>query len=146
MCLNIRLNTFCFRVSCTITCKKPTELRNFMWIWKLISQPQKRRHYVPISRQTDATCNRFLFSIYMYITLHVSSVKRSLSEVPHHTYSLQFLCLCLSAALFYKKERSSFLQDSAADRHKHRNWRLYVWWGTPDDESLTFETCRVIHI
>jgi hypothetical protein len=40
----------------------------------------------------------------------------------------------------------SFLQDSAADRHKHRNWRLYGRWGTPDDERLTLETCRVIHI
>jgi hypothetical protein len=32
----------------------------------------------------------------MCITLHVSSVKRSSSEVPHRTYSLQFLCLCPS--------------------------------------------------
>jgi hypothetical protein len=39
-----------------------------------------------------------------------------------------------------------FLQDSAADRHKHRNRRLYVRRGTPDDERLTLETCRVIHI
>jgi hypothetical protein len=77
---------------------------------------------VPISRPTDATCDRFLFSIYMCITLNVSSVKRPSSGVPHRTYSLQFLCLCLSAALSWK----SFLQDSAADRHKHRNWRLYV--------------------
>jgi hypothetical protein len=38
------------------------------------------------------------------------------------------------------------LQDSAADRHKHRNWRLYVRWGTLDDERLTLETCRVIHM
>jgi hypothetical protein len=71
--------------------------------------------YIPISRPTDATCDRLLFSIYMCITLHVSSVK-------------------------------SFLQDSAEDRHKHRNWRLYVRWGTSDDEHLTTETCRVIHI
>jgi hypothetical protein len=35
--------------------------------------------YFPISRPTDATCGRFLFSIYMCITLHVSSVKRSSS-------------------------------------------------------------------
>jgi hypothetical protein len=94
----------------------------------------------PISRPTDATCDRFLFSIYMCITLHFSSIKRSSSGVPHRTYSLQFLCLCLSAALSCKK---TFLQDSAADRHKHRNWRLYVQWGTPDDEHLTLETCRV---
>jgi hypothetical protein len=72
--------------------------------------------YIPISRPTDATCDRFLFSIYMCITLHVSSVKRSSSGVPHLTYSLQFLYLCLSAALSCKK----ILQDSAADRHKHR--------------------------
>jgi hypothetical protein len=54
---------------------------------------------IPISRPTDATCDRFLFSIYMCITLHVSSVKRSSSGVSHLTYSLQFLCLCLSTAL-----------------------------------------------
>jgi hypothetical protein len=41
----------------------------------------------------------FYFAIYMYITLHVSSVKRSSSGVPHRTYNLQFLCLCLSSAL-----------------------------------------------
>jgi hypothetical protein len=57
------------------------------------------REYFPISRPTDATCVRFLFSVYMCITLHVSSVKRSSSGVPHCTYSLYFLCLCLSAAL-----------------------------------------------
>jgi hypothetical protein len=50
-----------------------------------------------------ALCDRFLFSIYMCITLHVSSVKRSSSGVTHCTYSLQFLCLCLSAALSCKK-------------------------------------------
>jgi hypothetical protein len=57
---------------------------------------------VPISRPTDATCDRFLFSIYMCITLHVSRVKRSSSGVPHRIYSLQFLCLCLSLALSCK--------------------------------------------
>jgi hypothetical protein len=31
------------------------------------------------------------------------------------------------------------------DGHKHRNWRMYVQWGTPDDERLTLEKCRVIH-
>jgi hypothetical protein len=59
--------------------------------------------YIPISRLTDVTCDRFLLSFYMCITLHVSSVKRSSSGVPHHTFSLQFLCLCLSAALSCKK-------------------------------------------
>jgi hypothetical protein len=39
----------------------------------------------------------------MCITLHVSSVKRSSSGGPHRTYSLHFLCLCLSAALSCKK-------------------------------------------
>jgi hypothetical protein len=58
---------------------------------------------VPISRPTDAACDGFLFSIYMCITLHVSSVKCSSSGVPHRTYSLQFLCLCLSVALSCKK-------------------------------------------
>jgi hypothetical protein len=43
---------------------------------------------IPISRPTDATCDRFLFSIYMCITLHVSSVKRSSSGVTPRTYSL----------------------------------------------------------
>jgi hypothetical protein len=50
---------------------------------------------VSISRPTDATCDKFLFSIYMCITLHVSSVKRSSSGVPHRTYSLLFLELIL---------------------------------------------------
>jgi hypothetical protein len=59
--------------------------------------------YIPISRPTDATCDRFLSSIYMCITLHVSSVKRSSSGVSHCTYSLQVLCLCLSAVLSCKK-------------------------------------------
>jgi hypothetical protein len=59
--------------------------------------------YIPISRPTDATCDGFLFSIYMCITLQVSSVKRSSSGIPHRTYSLQFLCLCLSVALSCKK-------------------------------------------
>jgi hypothetical protein len=59
--------------------------------------------FFPISRPTDVTCDRFLFSFYMCITLHVSSVKRSSSGVPRRTYSLQFLCLCLSAALSCKK-------------------------------------------
>jgi hypothetical protein len=67
--------------------------------YKIINIP----NYIPISRPTGATCDMFLFSIYMYITLHVSSVKRSSSGVPHRTYSLQFLCLCLSAALSCKK-------------------------------------------
>jgi hypothetical protein len=65
--------------------------------------------YFPTSRPTDATCDRFLFSIYMCKTLHVSSVKRSSSGVPHRKYSLQFLCLCLSAALSCKKLSYKFL-------------------------------------
>jgi hypothetical protein len=48
----------------------------------------------PISRPTDANCDRFLFSIYICITLRVSNVKRSSSGVPYRTYNLQFLCLC----------------------------------------------------
>jgi hypothetical protein len=50
---------------------------------------------IPISGPTDETCDRFLFSIYMCITLHVSSVKRSSSGVSHRTCSLQFLELKL---------------------------------------------------
>jgi hypothetical protein len=82
----------------------------------------------------------------MYTTLHASNVKRSSSWVPHCTYSLKFLCLCPSVALSCKKVVRSFLQDSATDGHRHRNWRLYVRWGTPDDERLTLETCRVVYI
>jgi hypothetical protein len=52
----------------------------------------------------------------------------------------------LAKMRLYLHVMGCFLQDSAADRHKHRNWRLYVRWGTPDDERLTLETCRVIHI
>jgi hypothetical protein len=39
--------------------------------------------YIPISRPKDATCDRFLLFIYMCITLHISSVKRSSLGVPH---------------------------------------------------------------
>jgi hypothetical protein len=68
-----------------------------------VSWSVRASSYIPISRPTDATCDRFLSSIYICITVHVSSVKRSSSGVPHRTYSLQFLCLCLSAALPCKK-------------------------------------------
>jgi hypothetical protein len=44
------------------------------------------------------------------------------------------------------QQKPSFLQDSAADGHKQRNWRLYVQWESPDDERLTLETCRVVYI
>jgi hypothetical protein len=37
--------------------------------------------YIPVSRPKDATYDRFLFSIYMCITLHVSSIKRSSSGI-----------------------------------------------------------------
>jgi hypothetical protein len=53
-----------------------------------LDKETKHTLYFPISRPTDTTCDRFLFSIYMCITLHVSSIKRSSSGVPHHTYSL----------------------------------------------------------
>jgi hypothetical protein len=101
--------------------------------------------FIPISRPTDATCDRFLFYIYMCITLHVSSVKRSSSGVPHRTYSLQFLCLCLSATLSCRKKPVSYKTVLQTDTNTG-NCRLYVRWGTPDYERLTFETCRVIHI
>jgi hypothetical protein len=65
--------------------KKFTKIRNFMFPGPCIFIT------IPISRPTDATWDGFLFSIYMCITLHVSSVKRSSSEVPHRTYSLQYL-------------------------------------------------------
>jgi hypothetical protein len=68
-----------------------------------ISKVIRKELQIPISGPTDVTCDRFLFSIYMCITVHVSSVKRSSSGVPHRTYSLQFLCLCLSAVLSCKK-------------------------------------------
>jgi hypothetical protein len=53
---------------------------------------------IPTSRPTDATRDRFLFCIYTYTTLHVLSIKRPSSGVPHCTYSLQFLIL----KLFFK--------------------------------------------
>jgi hypothetical protein len=65
-------------------------------LWHLqIAVYCKIQFIVPISKPTDATCDIFLFSIYMCITLHVSSVKRSSSGVPHRAYSLQFLELKL---------------------------------------------------
>jgi hypothetical protein len=62
---------------------------------KEITIPIEIPEIIPISRPTDATCDRFLFSIYLCITLHVSSFKRSSSGVSHRTYSLQFLELKL---------------------------------------------------
>jgi hypothetical protein len=82
---------------------------SFSWMRKTAHFTSRDVHMIinfitlSISRPTDATCNRFLFPIYMCITVHVSSVKRSSSGVSHLTYSLQFLCLCLSAALSCKK-------------------------------------------
>jgi hypothetical protein len=58
-------------------------------------------------------------SIYMYTTLHVSSVKRSSSGVPHCTYSLQFLCLCPSVALSCKKKVISPSQRPLPDNTQH---------------------------
>jgi hypothetical protein len=91
-------------VSCGVT-ENSANVRSHTF--RLASQNWEKSYTVkpciPISRPTDATCDRFLFSIYMYTTLHVSSVKRSSSVVPHCTYSLQFLCLCPSAALSCKK-------------------------------------------
>jgi hypothetical protein len=52
------------------------------YLWTVIAK-SNACHCIPISRPTDATCDRF--SIYMCITLHVSSVKRSSSEVPHRS-------------------------------------------------------------
>jgi hypothetical protein len=69
-----------------------------MWsptLARLVNSQCTNRNTIPISRPTDATCDRFLFSIHMYITLHVSRVKRSSSGVPHCTYSLQILELKL---------------------------------------------------
>jgi hypothetical protein len=77
--------------------------KRFLIIFKILCFLFRASSYIPISRPTDATCDRFLFSIYMCITLHVSSVRDSSSGVPHRTYSLQFLCLCLSAALSCRK-------------------------------------------
>jgi hypothetical protein len=73
--------------------------RNIKYFRRWYNRIFRVNKFIPVSRPTDATCDRFLFSIYMFITLHVSNVKRSSSGVPHRTYSLQFLCLCLSAAL-----------------------------------------------
>jgi hypothetical protein len=76
---------------------------SYIFIISITNQQMNNCAFIPISRSTDATCDRFLFSIYMCITLHFPSVKRSSSGVLHRTYSLQFLCLCLSAALSCKK-------------------------------------------
>jgi hypothetical protein len=56
--------------------------------------------YIPISRPTDATCDRFLYSIYMCITLHVGiykfnvswSVRASLYISIRREYLQVFLC------------------------------------------------------
>jgi hypothetical protein len=90
--------------------------RNVRVFWELYET-----HWpIPISRPTDATCDRFLFSIYMCKTLHVSSVKRSSSGVPHRTYSLQFLCLCLPVALSCKKLMMSAWRSKHVELYTYR--------------------------
>jgi hypothetical protein len=84
----------------------------------------------------------FIFYLYVYSTCFERQTP--ITGIPLTVYTASsFLCLCLSAALSCKK---GFLQDSAADRLKHRVWRLYVRRGALDDERLTLETCRVIHV
>jgi hypothetical protein len=98
----------------------------------------------------------FLFYLCVCSTCFERQAPIIRSPLAVHTAS-SFLCLCLSAALFCKKLafsgasvcidrlvqihqtnrsiqtdaplKASFLQNSAADRHKHRNWRLYVRLG-----------------
>jgi hypothetical protein len=77
--------------------------------------------FIPISTPTDATCDRSLF---LSICIRLYMFRASSA---HHQESLT-------------------VQDSAKDGNKHRNWRLHVQWGTPDDGRLTLETCRVVYI
>jgi hypothetical protein len=82
-------STFC-------VCVRPWHclVRNFLTRKSLARQYQNQQKQLVID------------SYFLYIwcaTLHVSSVKRSSSGVPHCTYSLQFLCLCPSVALSCKK-------------------------------------------
>jgi hypothetical protein len=109
---NSKVMFVCFCTSCWAVSESFVSwMKDKIWNSN-VSWSVRASSYIPISRPTDAICNRLLFSINMCITLHVSSVKRSSSGIPHCTYSLQFLCLCLSAALSCKK--LSFLQDSVS--------------------------------
>jgi hypothetical protein len=88
----------------------------------------------------DETCNRFLFSIYMYTTLHVSSIKHSSSGVPHCTYSLEFLCLCPSAALSCKKTYLSYKTVPRTDTNTETGGCMY------SEGLLMMSTWRSKHV
>jgi hypothetical protein len=123
----------------TISKKKLTESQQMCWgisKYKLrifnVSWSVRASSNIPISRPTDATCDRIIFSIYMCITLYVSSVKRSSSGVRHpvltrqcrrqtQTQKLEAVCTVRDSWWWALDGRNSFLQDSAAVGHKHRN-------------------------
>jgi hypothetical protein len=46
----------------------------------------------------------------------------------------------------FKNFKVLILNTHLKHNFNSRNWRLYVRLGTPDDDRLTLETCRVIHI
>jgi hypothetical protein len=85
--------------------------------------------------------NFYFLSISVQLYMFRESSARHQESFTVHTASSFCVCVCLRHCLAI-----SFLQDSATDGHKHRNWRLYGRWGTPDHERLTLETCRVIQI
>jgi hypothetical protein len=96
---------------------------------------------IPTSRPTDATRDRFLFSVYTYTTLHVSSVKRPSSGVPHCTYSLQFLCLSVRGTVLLETlVCKKFLQDSATDGQTQKLEAVCTvrdsWWWAFDARNM----------
>jgi hypothetical protein len=52
--------------SCSSTSRQNAVWATYMILCFLV----RASSYIPISRPTDATCDRFLFSIYKYTTLH----------------------------------------------------------------------------
>jgi hypothetical protein len=93
---------------------------------KLEHVERKFAIYIPVSRPTDATCDRFLFSIYMCITLHDSSVKRSSSGVPHRTYSLQFVEHFTFNALVQNTQVTTLLYFCGNNYKKNLKCQMYL--------------------
>jgi hypothetical protein len=63
----------------------------------------------------------YFLSICVQLYMFRESSAHHQESLTVHTASSFCVCVCLRHCLV-----RSFLQDSAADRHKHKNWRLYV--------------------
>jgi hypothetical protein len=114
----------------------------FLFCMNTVHNRKTQNKFIPISTLTDATCDTYLFlSICIRLYMFRASSAHHLESLTVHAASSFCVCIRLWHCLV-----RCFLQDSAKDGHKHRNRRLHVQRGTPDDERLTLQTCRVVYI